>query len=145
MRYLYTGVCALLVHLAHGQSVADTVAVGQVLQTPEESSRRVTSHTDSTGLCVETLSWTGADGLVRVTMRQQWFMWLTGFSFMIYGLHVPLVNYATEAALRLWPGQNLAVYLVLPLLIVLTAVALGALLRRTVPGVYSALTGGRGL
>lgn len=66
MRYLYTGVCALLVHLAHGQSVADTLAVGQVLQTPEEASRRVTSHTDSTGLCVETLSWTGADGLVRI-------------------------------------------------------------------------------
>ncbi|GAB3302764.1 hypothetical protein [Hymenobacter tenuis] len=78
-------------------------------------------------------------------MRQRWFVWLTGFSFMIYGLHVPLVNYATEAALCLWPGQNLAVYLVLPLLIVLIAVVLGALLRRTVPGVYSALTGGRGL
>jgi hypothetical protein len=67
MRYLYTGVCPLLVHLAHGQSVADTLAVGQALQTPEESSRRVTSHTDSTGLCVETLSWTRADGLVRPT------------------------------------------------------------------------------
>jgi protein TonB len=26
----------------------------------------VTSHTDSTGLCVETLSWTGPDGLVRI-------------------------------------------------------------------------------
>ncbi|GAB3231849.1 hypothetical protein GCM10027346_18620 [Hymenobacter seoulensis] len=91
------------------------------------------------------LMWFGADGLVSVAMRQRWFVWLTGFSFMIYGLHVPLVNYATEAALRLWPGQNLAVYLMLPLLIVLIAVVLGALLRRTVPGVYSALTGGRGL
>lgn len=89
--------------------------------------------------------WFGADELVRVAMRQQWFVWLTGFSFMIYVLHVPLVNYATEAALRTWPGQNMLVYSLLPLAVVLTAVLLGALLRRLVPGVYGLLTGGRGL
>jgi fucose 4-O-acetylase-like acetyltransferase len=89
--------------------------------------------------------WFGADGLVRVAMRQPWFVWLTGFSFMIYALHVPLVNYATEAALRIWPSQQLAVFGVLPLAIILLAVLLGAVLRRVVPGLYGLLTGGRGL
>ncbi|ALD22342.1 hypothetical protein AM218_15410 [Hymenobacter sp. DG25A] len=89
--------------------------------------------------------WFGADGLVRVAMRQRWFVWLTAFSFMIYVLHVPLVNYATEAALRLWPQQNLLVFLLLPLAIVLVAVLVGAVLRRTMPAVYGLLTGGRGL
>ncbi|UOQ72990.1 hypothetical protein [Hymenobacter cellulosilyticus] len=69
--------------------------------------------------------WFGTDALVRGAMRQRWFVWLTGFSFMIYVLHVPLVNYATEAALRQWPGQNLLVYLLLPLAVVALAVVLG--------------------
>ncbi|MCB2378397.1 acyltransferase [Hymenobacter sp. BT635] len=88
--------------------------------------------------------WFGTDAVVRGAMRQRWFVWLTSFSFMIYVLHVPLVNYATEAAVRRWPGQNLWVYLLLPLAVVLTAVLLGAGLRRLLPGVYGVLTGGRG-
>ena len=90
------------------------------------------------------VAWFGADALVRAAMRQTWFRWLTGFSFMVYVVHVPLVNYATEAALQRWPGQHLAVYLLLPLAVIALAVLLGALLRRTVPGVYGLLTGGRG-
>ncbi|MBJ6142736.1 energy transducer TonB [Hymenobacter sp. BT559] len=66
MRYVYTGICVLLAHLAQGQALADTLAYEQPRQTTEEASRRVTSHTDSTGLCVETLSWAGARGLVRI-------------------------------------------------------------------------------
>jgi len=89
--------------------------------------------------------WFGADALVRGAMRQQWFVWLTGFSFFIYVLHVPLVNYATEVALRLWPGQHLLVFLLLPLAIVLTAVLLSTTLRRVVPNLYGLLTGDRGL
>ncbi|UYZ62548.1 acyltransferase family protein [Hymenobacter weizhouensis] len=89
--------------------------------------------------------WFGADALVRVAMRQPWFVWLTSFSFMIYGVHVPLVNYATEAALRYWHGQQLLVYLLLPLGVVALAVVLGTALRRVVPGVYALLTGGRGV
>ncbi|MCB2406634.1 acyltransferase family protein [Hymenobacter lucidus] len=89
--------------------------------------------------------WFGTDALVRVAMRQAWFVWLTGFSFMIYALHVPLVNYATEAALHQWPDQQLLVYLLLPLAVVVLAVLLGAVLRRLLPALYSVLTGGRGL
>ncbi|UOQ53817.1 acyltransferase family protein [Hymenobacter cellulosivorans] len=89
--------------------------------------------------------WFGTDALVRRAMRQRWFVWLTSFSFMIYAVHVPLVNYATEAALRQWPGQNLLIYLLLPLAVVALAVLLGAGLRRLLPGAYGVLTGGRGL
>ena len=93
-------------------------------------------------------AWFGLDGLVRVAMAHRWFRWLTSFSFLIYVLHVPLVNYATELALRYGrsvPHSHLLTYLLLPLLIVVLAVSLGALLRWLTPGVYAVLTGGRGL
>ncbi|UYZ58110.1 acyltransferase family protein [Hymenobacter latericus] len=89
--------------------------------------------------------WFGSDAVVRAAMRQRWFAWVVGFSFMIYALHVPLVNYATEWALRVWPGQNTLVFVLLPLLIAGLAVLLGAIMRKLVPGVYSLLTGGRGM
>ena len=67
---------------------------------------------------------------------------------MIYVLHVPFVNYATEVALR--HGRGLAhlptlTYLLVPLAVIGTSVAVGALLRWLVPGIYAVLTGGRGL
>jgi hypothetical protein len=93
-------------------------------------------------------AWYGMDRLARVAMQHAAFRWVAGFSFMIYALHVPMVNYATEAALQLGAGTahvELWVYLLLPLLVIATAVALGATLRSAVPSVYGALTGGRGL
>lgn len=93
-------------------------------------------------------AWFGLDWLVRAAMRRGWFRWLTGFSFLIYALHVPFVNYATELALRYGrglPHRHLLTYLLLPLLVVLVAVGIGALLRRAAPGLYAVLTGGRGL
>ncbi|MCC3151878.1 acyltransferase [Hymenobacter sp. BT770] len=93
-------------------------------------------------------AWFGLNGLVRWCMARGWFRWLTGFSFMIYVLHVPFVNYATELALRYAPAVphvHLLTYLVLPLLVILVSVGVGALLRWAVPGIYATLTGGRGL
>ncbi|GAA4044427.1 hypothetical protein GCM10022409_33120 [Hymenobacter glaciei] len=93
-------------------------------------------------------AWFGLNGLVRWCMAQGWFRWLTSFSFMIYVVHVPLVNYATELALRYGraiPHIHLLTYLALPLLVVAVSVGLGALLRGLVPGIYAVLTGGRGL
>ena len=94
------------------------------------------------------VAWFGLDGLVRWCMARAWFSWLTGFSFMIYVLHVPLVNYATELALRYRrsvPHIHLLAYLLLPLLLVALSAGLGALLRWALPQVYAVLTGGRGL
>ena len=93
-------------------------------------------------------AWFGLDGLVRAGMARGWFRWLTGFSFLIYVLHVPFVNYATELVLRFGrgvPHLQLLTYLGLPLVVVAGSVGLGALLRRAVPGGYAVLTGGRGL
>ena len=67
---------------------------------------------------------------------------------MIYVLHVPLVNYATELVLRYArgvPHLHVLTYLGLPLLIIAVSVGLGALLRWAAPGIYAVLTGGRGL
>jgi surface polysaccharide O-acyltransferase-like enzyme len=94
------------------------------------------------------VAWFGLNGLVRWCMARGWFQWLTGFSFMIYVLHVPFMNYATELALRYGrtvPHIHLLTYLLLPLLVVAVSVALGALLRRGAPRIYAVLTGGRGL
>jgi hypothetical protein len=94
------------------------------------------------------VAWFGLNGLVRWCMARAWFQWLTGFAFMIYVLHVPLVNYTTELALRYGravPHIHLLTYLVLPLLIIGLSVGLGALLRRVLPSTYAVLTGGRGL
>ena len=93
-------------------------------------------------------AWFGLDGLVRAAMARGWFRWLTGFSFIIYALHVPAVNYATEAALchgATLPQPQLLTYLLVPPLIIAGSVALGAGLRRVAPKAYGLLTGGRGL
>ena len=94
------------------------------------------------------VAWFGLDGLVRWCMALAGFRWLTGFSFMIYVLHVPTVNYATELALRYGqavPHVHLLTYLLFPLLVVAASAGLGALLRGALPRAYAVLTGGRGL
>lgn len=88
------------------------------------------------------------DGIVKRAMRREWFRWLTGFSFMIYVLHVPAVNHATEAVLPFGatvPHIHFLTYLFVPLLVISTAVLIGAAMRRLARPLYSMLTGGRGL
>jgi hypothetical protein len=93
-------------------------------------------------------AWFGFDWLVRRAMMQRWFAWTASFSFIIYVLHVPTVNYATAVALHFGrdiPHISTWTYLLLPLLIVMAVVAIGGTLRRLAPSAYSLLTGGRGL
>lgn len=93
-------------------------------------------------------AWFGLDELVRRAMAQRCFAQAAGFSFLIYVLHVPTVNYATAYVLRVGkhiPHLTTWTYLLLPLLIVAAVVLLGAGLRRVAPGTYGVLTGGRGL
>lgn len=135
---LWLGVCLLKTWLAFriGPPFSMPLAAGMlVLHKVGEAS----------GMLV---AWFGLDDLVRWCMARPWFRWLTGFSFMIYVLHIPLVNYATELALRYKrriPHIHLLTYLALPLLLVALSAGLGALLRRALPRVYVVLTGGRGL
>ena len=91
--------------------------------------------------------WYGIDGAVRWAMARRWFIWLSGFSFMIYALHVPLINYAMIWLFPLVdsvPHYRLLMYMLLPTAVTAFCVLVGAALRRVIPGVYGVLTGGRG-
>jgi len=81
-------------------------------------------------------------------MQKKWFVWTSAFSFIIYALHVPLINYTHQLILpyiKTVALYRLADYLLLPVLITGISIATGALLRAAMPKVYSVLTGGRGL
>jgi fucose 4-O-acetylase-like acetyltransferase len=93
-------------------------------------------------------AWYGCNALVKFCMAKKWFAWLSAFSFMIYVLHAPLVVYATKAIFMQisdWYAYRIITFVVLPLCLIAASVIIGALLRRFLPGVYSFLTGGRGL
>ncbi|HMK03886.1 MAG TPA: acyltransferase [Ferruginibacter sp.] len=93
-------------------------------------------------------AWYGCNTLVKFFMEKKWFNWLTAFSFMIYVFHAPLVVYATKAVfmqINHWHAYRMITYIVLPFCLVVMAVCLGALMRSWIPGVYSFVTGGRGV
>lgn len=91
--------------------------------------------------------WFGADSLVKWCIRQHWFVWLSAFSFFIFGLHAPLVVYVTRL-LHLFisdiPDYRLITYLLVPALVFFFCVGAGALVRKYLPGFYRLATGGRG-
>lgn len=92
--------------------------------------------------------WFGLDFFVKWSMKRQWFVWLSAFSFMIYAMHAPLVAYCINPMLSLFnplPASALIVYFLLPVLIIVLSVLSGLLLRATFPKVYGILTGGRGM
>lgn len=91
--------------------------------------------------------WYGCDRLVRGAMRRSWFVWLTAFSFIIYAMHVPLVNYCTDlifAYTNHLTFYRMATFLVLPIAILIITILTGALWRRLSPRLYAFTTGGRG-
>jgi len=93
-------------------------------------------------------AWFGCNALVRYCMDRPWFVRLSAFSFMIYGLHVPLITYAIDpvfAVVNDWPHYRLIIYIFLPLAVILFCVGIGWILRRIWPQLYGLLTGGRGI
>jgi fucose 4-O-acetylase-like acetyltransferase len=93
-------------------------------------------------------AWYGCDSVVNWCMSRPWFVWLAGFSFMIYALHAPLVAYLIDplfALLNNIPGYRMISFVILPLFVIALSVSTGALLRRVTPRFYSILTGGRGM
>lgn len=92
--------------------------------------------------------WYGLNGLVRWCMNKRWFVWLSAFSFMIYTMHAPVVAYLINPALALLtplPGTHLLAFILLPVSLIILIITSGAILRKILPGVYTLLTGGRGL
>jgi membrane-bound acyltransferase YfiQ involved in biofilm formation len=93
-------------------------------------------------------AWYCCGALVRWCMARPWFVGLTSFSFIIYGLHVPIVTYTIDALLQATQGiayNRLLCFFLLPLLLVTFCIGIGWLLKKLVPSVYALLKGGRGL
>lgn len=93
-------------------------------------------------------AWYGCDRLVAFLMKRPWFTWLSAFSFMIYVMHAPAVVYASKAIFTYiphYPGYQMVSYIILPVILISLAIITSLLIRRSFPGVYSILTGGRGL
>lgn len=91
--------------------------------------------------------WFGADPVVRWCMNKKWFEWASRFSFVVYALHVPLIHYTSRLAFIYWhnlPNYRLLTYLIVPVVIFLFCIGVGAFLRSIFPKVYRVATGGRG-
>lgn len=91
--------------------------------------------------------WFSLDDVVKWCMQRKWFVWLTAFSFIIYGMHVPLIEYITMLMYRYmnhFPNYRLMAYVLSPVIVISICVTFGALLRRLLPKVYKLATGGRG-
>ncbi len=92
--------------------------------------------------------WFGSDMVVRGAMRKQWFVWCSSFSFIVYALHVPLINYMIEPSLVLLRSTMVASilsYLLLPVMVIAICISVGFILRTLLPSVYAILTGDRGI
>ena len=91
--------------------------------------------------------WFSLDDVVRWFMSKRWFLWMTNYSFFIYGLHIPLLSFVINLfflTLPVFQLQRLLIYFTVPLIIFLFCLAIGALVRIILPGVYKVATGGRG-
>lgn len=91
--------------------------------------------------------WYGLDRLVKWCMSRKRFQHATGFSFFLYGAHVPLLPYAMAMAfmeLSFFPNYRLFCYLVIPALVVITCICVGEVFKKYAPRFYRILTGGRG-
>ena len=91
--------------------------------------------------------WYGGDEAVRWCMRRRWFLWISSFSFVIYGLHVPLIEYLSMYLFRIWqqfPYHRLLSYFLAPVIVLACCIAFGAAMRFYAPKWYKLMTGGRG-
>lgn len=91
--------------------------------------------------------WYGSNGLVNFCMQRRWFVWLTGFSFIIYVMHAPAIALFIDpffALLHYSYGYRILAFILLPISIISTCIGIGALLRRFMPSFYAMVTGGRG-
>lgn len=92
--------------------------------------------------------WFSSSRLAAWCMRQPWCKTLSGYSFFMYGMHIPLLAYVAT-----WLEQTaghlayfrLSSYLLLPAAMMLLCVGTARLLRRYLPTLYGWLAGGRGL
>jgi hypothetical protein len=92
--------------------------------------------------------WYSVDELAMLAMDQPWFRKLTGYSFFIYGMHIPLQAYVMqyfEMQFSVFPLYRISTYLLVPAGVVATCIAAAWLAHRYTPGFYKLMSGGRGL
>jgi hypothetical protein len=92
--------------------------------------------------------WYGLDRVVKWFEQQPWLVWMSGFSFIIYALHNPLVNYLIRMSTQFTQSfayHRLFNFLVVPTIVILLCIAIGAIFRAILPKWYSITTGDRGL
>lgn len=92
--------------------------------------------------------WYSLDPVIFWCLRQRWFVWMSAFSFFIYGIHIPLQKFITVWMMHAWVDftyVRIVVYFSSSLVVLLIALGLGALLRKNVPTFYRVITGGRGI
>jgi fucose 4-O-acetylase-like acetyltransferase len=93
-------------------------------------------------------AWFGSCFLVTWCMRKRWFVWLSQFSFVIFGLHAPLIAYAINAILPQVSeidNYRLLIYALLPIGLFIFCIVVGAMIRGVFPGLFKILTGERGI
>jgi fucose 4-O-acetylase-like acetyltransferase len=91
--------------------------------------------------------WFGVDRVMYWFMKQKWFHHVSGFSFFIFGIHVPLLPYLMTWALTtlsFLPNYRLLCYLLVPFAVLVFSIWAGSLVKRFFPAFYKLLTGGRG-
>lgn len=91
--------------------------------------------------------WFSLDDVVKWFMQRKWFLWLTAFAFVIYGMHVPVIEYLTIFLYRYihhLTNYRLIVYLTAPAITLSICIITGVLLRKLSPKFYRLATGGRG-
>ncbi|MBS4066918.1 MAG: acyltransferase family protein [Chitinophagaceae bacterium] len=91
--------------------------------------------------------WFGADKIIHKIMKQEWFHKVSGYSFFIFGMHVPLLPYVMTWAMLTFsflPLHRLILYLLVPLAVLMVCIWIAGLIRKLMPKVYLVLTGGRG-
>jgi hypothetical protein len=92
--------------------------------------------------------WYGLDRVVKWFEQQPSLVWMSGFSFIIYALHNPLVNYLMRMSTQFTQAfayHRLFNFLVVPIIVILICVAVGAIFRALLPKWYAISTGDRGL
>ena len=91
--------------------------------------------------------WYSGDNVVKWFMKKKWFIWASAFSFIIYGLHIPLLAYSMRLAYFYGSGisnYRFISYIVVPVFILFFCIITGAIFRRVWPSAYKLCTGGRG-
>lgn len=92
--------------------------------------------------------WFSVDKLAAIAMNQPLIKRATGYSFFMYGMHIPLLPYCMAfVTLQLsgFPFYRITSYLFLPILVMAFCLAVGWLIKKYGPAAYGALAGGRGL